>query len=342
LDDFALASRLSYFLWNSMPDETLLDLAETHRLSEPVVLRGQVDRMLADPKHLRFIESFASQWLKTDRFLDFTPDKNLYRNYDPDLGEAAVREPLEFFRVVLEEDYSVMNFLDSDFLILNERLARHYGIDNVEGGAFRRVDVPRDSPRGGLLGMAGVHLAGSDGIRTKPVSRAVYVREVLFNDPPDPPPPNAGEVEPNIKGERLTVRERLIQHQQVQACAACHRSLDPYGLALENFNVVGAWRDHQDGENFRGGDLPEIDASGRLPNGQAFSSFEQYRQCLVDQGDRFRRALAEKLLVYALGRPVQPSDDETVTSAVKQMKSSGDTLRSLIHYLVVSKAFRTK
>jgi hypothetical protein len=189
--------------------------------------------------------------------------------------------------------------------------------------------------------MAGVHLAGSDGIRTKPVSRAVYVRDVLFNDPPDPPPPNAGEVEPNIKGERLTVRERLIQHQQVQACAACHRSLDPYGLALENFNVIGAWRDHQDGENFRGGDLPEIDASGLLPNGEAFSSFEQYRQSLVGQGDRFRRALAEKLLVYALGRPVQPSDDETVTRAVEQMKSSGDTLRSLIHSLVVSKAFRT-
>lgn len=342
LDDFALASRLSYFLWSSMPDEELLELAEASRLNEPETLRGQVDRMLADTKHSRFMEGFASQWLKTDRFLDFTPDKNLYRDYDPDLGEAAVREPLEFFRVVLEEDRSVLNFLDSDFLVLNERLARHYGIDGIKGEAFRRVEVPDDSPRGGLLGMAGVHLAGSDGIRTKPVSRAVYVRDVLFNDPPDPPPPNAGEVEPNIKGERLTVRERLIQHQQVQACAACHRSLDPYGLALENFNVIGAWRDHQDGENFRGGDLPEIDASGRLPNGEAFSSFEQYRQSLVGQGDRFRRALAEKLLVYALGRPVQPSDDEIVTRAVEQMKSSGDTLRSLIHSLVVSKAFRTK
>lgn len=339
-DQFALASRVSYFLWSSMPDEALLALARTGQLSDASELRRQVDRMLDDPKRARFVEQFARQWLQTDRFLAFTPDKYMYREFDAELGEAAVREPLEFFRVVLEHDRSVLNFLDSDFLIINERLAQHYGIEGVAGEDFREVPVPEQSPRGGLLGMTGIHLAGSDGIRTKPVSRAVYVREVLFNDPPDPPPPNAGEVEPNIQGERLTVRERLIQHQQIEACAACHRSLDPYGLALENFNVIGQWRDRQDGENFRGRDLPEIDASGRLPGGQDFTGFVEYRSRLVEQSDRFRRALAEKVLIYAFGRPVQPTDDAMLNQAVEDMKSNGDSLRSLIHSLVTSKAFQ--
>ena len=190
--------------------------------------------------------------------------------------------------------------------------------------------------------MAGVHQAGSDGIRTKPVSRAVYVREVLFNNPPDPPPPNAGEVEPNIKGERLTVRDRLLQHQQIEACAACHRSLDPYGLALENFNVIGAWRDQQDGEDFRGSNRPPIVASGKLPGGQEFKSFDEFRQTLIEQDNRFRRALAERLLLYALGRPIEPSDDETLNRAVSDMTAGNDSIRSLIKSLVSSKAFITK
>jgi hypothetical protein len=190
--------------------------------------------------------------------------------------------------------------------------------------------------------MAGVHQAGSDGIRTKPVSRAVYVREVLFNDPPDPPPPNAGEVEPNIKGAHLTVRERLLAHQQIAACASCHRSLDPYGLALENFNAIGKWRDEQDGEDFRGNNRPPIDASGRLPNGSAFQDFAEFRRLLLTQDDRFRRGLAEKMFVYALGRSVEPTDDATIVRAIGDMKAGKDTFRSLIKSLVTHKAFVTK
>lgn len=325
-----------------MPDEELFAAARAGTLRSPRELRRQVDRMLADSKADRFVEGFARQWLRTDDFLAFTPDKYLYRDYDPKLGEAAVREPLEFFRTVLQEDRSALAFLDADFAVINQRLAEHYGIEGVHGEAFREVPLPADSRRGGLLAMAGVHLAGSDGIRTKPVSRAVYVREVLFNDPPDPPPPNAGEVEPNIEGERLTVRERLLQHQQIEACAACHRSLDPYGLALENFNAIGAWRQRQDGEDFRGDRRPEINASGRLPNGQSFANFEEFRQRLVQQDGRFRRGLAEKLLVYALGRPVEPGDESTLQAATDHMEKTGNTFRGLIHSLVTSKAFLTK
>ncbi len=342
LNDYEVASRLSYFLWSSLPDSELLRAAEAGELQEPAKRAQQVDRMLADPKATRFVDGFARQWLQTDQFLAFTPDRYLYKAYDEKLAEAVVQEPLEFFRTLLQDDLSVLNFLDSEFLVINERLARHYEIAGVEGEAFRKVDLPPGSPRGGLLAMAGVHQAGSDGIRTKPISRAVYLREVLFNNPPAPPPPNAGEVEPNIKGQRLTVRERLLQHQQIEACAACHRSLDPYGLALENFNVIGTWRDQQDGEDFRGNNRPPIDPSGRLPNGREFRTFEEFRQRLLEQDDAFRRCLAEKLLLYALGRPVGPSDDGTLSQAVAEMAKEGDTFRALIKSLVTSKAFVTK
>ncbi|MCA9177407.1 MAG: DUF1592 domain-containing protein [Planctomycetales bacterium] len=342
LDGFEIASRLSYFLWSSMPDDELFRAARDGKLSDSQERMAQVDRMLSDPKADRLVDGFARQWLRTDTFLNFAPDKNLYREYDERLAEAVVREPLEFFRTILQDDLSALSFIDSDFLVINDRLAKHYGISGVDGEQFRRVPRPEGSPRGGLLAMAGVHQAGSDGIRTKPVSRAVYIREVLFNNPPDPPPPNAGEVEPNIRGERLTVRERLLQHQEIAACAACHRSLDPYGLALENFNAIGSWRDQQDGEDFRGDRRPPIDASGRLPNGREYRDFAEFRSLLLDQQDRFRRCLTEKLLLYALGRPAEPSDDSTLTQAVTDMQNGGDTFRSLIKSLVASKAFITK
>jgi len=325
-----------------MPDDELFELAEAGKLKDSGVLAAQVNRMIDDAKIDRFVNGFARQWLRTDTFLSFTPDKDLYKEYDEKLAEAVVREPLEFFHAVLAEDLSPLNFIDSEFLVVNERLAEHYGLKDIEGEEFRRVSLPEDSLRGGLLGMAGVHQAGSDGVRTKPVARAVYVREVLFNDPPDPPPPNAGEIEPNIKGEKLTVRERLLQHQEIEACAACHRNLDPYGLALENFNVIGNWREQQDGEDFRGKNTPPIDASGQLPNGTKYTNFQEFRQALLQQENRFRRGLAEKLLVYALGRPIQPSDDAVLTNAVNAMTTEEDSLRTLIKTIVTSEVFAQK
>ncbi|PQO38087.1 DUF1592 domain-containing protein [Blastopirellula marina] len=342
LDDWELASRLSYFLWSSMPDEQLFDLARAGKLRDPQTLAEQVDRMLADEKVTGLTNGFGAQWLKTGEFRNFMPDARLYRAYDEKLGEAMVRQTLAFFDQILRSDESALAFIDSDWTMLNERLARFYEIEGIKGEAFRRVSLPPGSPRGGLLGMAGVAMRGSDGNRTKPVNRGVYVRDVLFNDPPNPPPPNAGEVEPNIQGERLTVRERLVQHQQIASCAACHRTIDSYGFALENFNVIGQWRDQQDGEDFRGRNAPPIDASGTLPNGKAFEGFVQFKSLLMEQDERFARGLAEKMLVYALGRPVEPGDRGLIDELANQMQQQNYTLSSLIRGIVLSDAFQTK
>lgn len=343
LNQFELASRLSYFLWASMPDAELFQLAANDQLAQPEILMQQVDRMLADPKIERFIQSFVAQWLRTDTFLAFEPNEHLFKEYDERLERAISEEPLAFFRMLLRENGSLLNFLDSDYAVINERLAEHYEIPGVDGDAFQKVALPKDSPRGGLLGMAGVHLAGADGQRTKPVSRAVYVREVLFNDPPDPPPPNAGEIEPNIKGENLTVRERLLQHQEIPSCAACHTRLDPYGLALENFNVIGSWRENEDGQDFGNrGNTPAIETSGRLPNGVEFGNFFEFRDALREQEDRFRRGLAEKMFTYALGRPITPGDESALQHTIQFMAANNDSIRSLIKAVVASPAFRSK
>ncbi len=342
LTAFELASRLSYFLWSSMPDERLLDLAASGRLNDTEVLAREVERMIDDPKSRALVDGFAAQWLKTGEFLNFTPDPKIYREFNPVLREHMVGETLSFFKEILRRDLSVMNFLVSDFAMVNEPLAKFYGIRGVKGDHFRRVALLKDSPRGGLLGQAGIHLRGSDGIRTKPVNRGVYVREVLFNDPPNPPPPNAGEVEPNIKGKRLTVRERLLQHQQIEACASCHRGIDSYGLALENFDATGAWRTHQNGEDFRGNKTPPIDASGKLPNGRAFADFAEFRSLLREQDDRFRRALIEKLFLYALGRPPQPGDRGTIDGVATEIKAHDDTLSGAIKALARTESFRSK
>lgn len=342
LSDHEFATRLSYFLWSSMPDEELSGLAAASELRVSKTLASQVQRMLKDPKASALVSGFGSQWLRTDEFRNFKPDERLYQNYNDKLGAAMVAQTQGFFEYVLRNDLPVTNFLDSDFTLLNERLAAFYNIPDVKGEEFRVVRLPADSPRGGLLGQAGVMMRGSDGNRTKPVTRGVYVREVLFNDPPDPPPPNVGEIEPNIQGKNLTVRERLLQHQQIEACAACHRSIDPYGLALENFNVIGQWRDSQDGENFRGGKRPAIDASGKLPNGEAFAGFAEFKSLLKQQHPRFRQALADKLLSYALGRPVEALDRPTIEQMTATATASDDSLRSLIQALVESETFRTK
>jgi len=342
LNDWEIASRLSYFLWSSMPDDELFRLANRGQLRDRQELLEQVDRLIDDPKSKGFVDGFGGQWLRTSEFLTFTPDKYLYKEYDEKLGEAMVGQAKEFFAEVLHSDSSALGFMDSDWTVLNERLAEFYGIDGVSGDDFRRVSLASHPRRGGLLGMAGVAMLGSDGNRTKPVHRGVYIREVLFNDPPDPPPPNAGEVEPNIKGEKLTVRQRLIQHQQIESCAACHRGIDGYGLAMENFNAIGAWRERQDGENFRGSNVPPIDSSGTLPNGKSFETFDEFKSLLLEQKERFARGLSEKMLVYALGRPVEPSDRGLIERLAAQMAADDYSLRSLIRGIVTSEAFLTK
>lgn len=346
LKDYEIASRLSYFLWSSMPDDELIELAGAGRLRDAKTLDAQVDRMLADPKAEALVDGFATQWLKAGEFDRFSPDNGLYRDFyaaaNNGLNEDMNREPLELFREVLTKNQSALAFLDSDWTMLNERLARYYGIDGVEGDEFRRVSLPADSPRGGLVGMAALHKWGSDGNRTKPVERGKYVLDVLFNDPPNPPPPNVGEVEPNIQSENLTVRQRLDQHRQIESCRNCHRTLDPYGLALENFNVVSLWRTKQDGERGWWPDEAAIDPGVKLPNGAEVETLDEFKAELRNQSDRFLRGVSEKMFVYALGRGVEPSDRATIEELITAMKADGETFRGLIKGIVGSDVFLTK
>ncbi len=355
LDDHELACRMSYFLWSTMPDDQLKRLADNGELKSREAITAQVDRMLADPKSEGFVDGFARQWLKIDEIDRFPPDEQIYPDYYATdmvgIENDVQEEPLAFFREVLRHDESVANFLDSDWLMLNERLAKLYGIAGVQGTQLRRVELKRNEAdaasgrRGGLLGMAGVHLWGADGNRTKPVERGKYILTVLFNDPPPPPPPNAGEVEPNLRGEKLTVRERLARHREQTTCNNCHRRIDPYGMAMEKFNVIGQWRERLDGEKPLaqwGNDRPAIDVSGTLPSGREFADFPAFKLAMIEQQERFYRALTEKLLTYALGRTLAAGDRAAVDQVVQAMQSTSPSLRTMLREIVASEPFRVK
>lgn len=341
LNDYELASRLSYFLWSSLPDDELFALADKGKLREPATLRAQVARMLADPKSRHFVENFAGQWLDVELFGSVEPAKE-YKDYDAKLKSAEREEPLAFFQQVLSENLPVTNFLDSQFLVVNERLARHYGIDGVKGDAFQKVALRPEHHRGGVLGMAGLMTLLSDGTRTLPVRRGAWVLEKLLNDPPPPPPPNAGEIQPNTTGARLTVRERLAKHRSEPNCASCHAKLDSYGLALENYDAIGAWRDRQNGEGLGGPKAPVIDASGALKSGREFSDLAGYKAALLAEKEKFVRAFSEKLLTYALGRPVGYVDNTTLEQITKSAVKSDHRLQDLIQAVVSSEPFLTK
>ncbi|MEE8350350.1 MAG: DUF1592 domain-containing protein, partial [Acidobacteriota bacterium] len=342
LNDYELATRLSYFLWSTMPDSELFSHAEAGTLSRPEVLQGQVTRLLADPKAREFVENFAGQWLHVREFGSIMPAENLYKEYDEALEKASKEEAFAFFEVILREDLPITSFLDSDFAMVNERLARHYGIEGVEGDALRRVSLKPEHHRGGVFGMAGLMTLLADGTRTLPVRRAAWVVENLFNDPSPPPPPNAGEVQPNTEGENLTVRQRLELHRDEPTCASCHAALDPYGLALENYDAIGKWRTKQNGEGFRSNEAPDLVIEGELPGGQEFSSLEDFKAALLEEKDAFAYAFSERMLTYALGRPVGFSDRDTIQSFVSTLQSNDFKIQALIKAIVASEAFQTK
>ncbi len=341
LTDYELASRLSYFLWSSMPDETLFKLAESGQLHDPQTLLEQVDRMLDDPKSAAFVEGFAGQWLHVREFGTTMPAAE-YRDYDGELEESSKLEAYAFFREVVADDLPVTNFLDSEFVMINERLARHYGIEGVEGPNIRRVAVGSHHHRGGVLGMAGLMTLLSDGTRTLPVRRAAWVKTELFGDPPGNPPPNAGEVQPNTAGEKLTVRERLDRHRNEPTCASCHAKLDPFGIALENYDAIGQWRTEANGEGFRVRNSPPLDVSGEFPEGDAFSSLDEFKAGLLRRRDQFTHNLVEKMLTYALARPVGYTDHQTVEAITESVRRDDYRMRTLIRAVVGSEVFQSK
>ncbi len=341
INDFELATRLAMFLWSSLPDDKLFYLATEGKLSNPQVLRQQIKRMLNDAKAERFVRNFAGQWLDVRDYGSVQPARE-YRDYGEDLEAASIEEPYQFFGTILRENLPIYNFLDSEFLVINERLAKHYEIDGVEGEAFRKVDLRPQDNRGGVLGMAGLMTLLSDGTRTLPIRRATWVKEKLFDDPPGNPPPNAGEIQPNAQGENLTVRERLELHRTEPSCASCHVGLDPYGIALENYDAIGKWRTNANGENFRGGNTPVLDVSGELPNGKSFVNLEDYKMVLLEMKDDFNRAFAKQMLTYALGRPVNYMDNKVLDQITAEVRQNNYEMHSLITAIVMSEPFQTK
>jgi hypothetical protein len=342
LTDHELASRLAYFLWSTMPDAELLRLAADNKLHVPKTLHNQVRRMIADPKADGLVNNFAGQWLQVGEFDKTATDRYIYKAYTDDLQRSSWQEPYEFFRTILSEDLSIINFVDSEFVVIDPQLALHYGIDGVKGDGFRKVPVRPEHHRGGVLGMTGVLTYLTDGFRTLPVRRAAYVVDTLWNEPAKPPPPNAGDL-PAVKGKNLTVRQRLEQHRDSAVCASCHARLDPFGVALENYDAIGKWRERQNGEGFLGNDKsPALDVSGKLPSGREFKNLAEYKQALLAEKERFVRGFTEKMLTYALGRSVGATDRELVDGIVQKLEHDDYRLQSLLQAVVASEAFRMK
>ncbi len=352
LDDFALACRLSYFLWSTMPDDELFTLAEQQKLGRPDVFRQQVERLLASLKASAFTENFVGQWLAL-REIDATePSHILYPEFDHLLKVSMIREAELFFDEVLKNDLSLTNFVDSDFTMLNGRLGKHYGIPGVDGWEFRKMTLPTGSHRGGVLTMAGVLKVTANGTTSSPVTRGAWVLDRILGTPPPPPPDNVPAIDPDIRGAR-TIREQLAKHRSIESCGACHRKIDPPGFALESFDCIGGWRDNYRvtglGENVfvNGRRMPylkgkKVDPADVTADGEPFENIDQFKQVLLRDKPRLARALTTKLITYSTGRAPQASDREAVERIVAKIGAKGYGLRSLIHEIVQSELFRYK
>ncbi len=333
VSDFELASRLSYFLWSSMPDEELFRLASQRRLRQPAVLEAQVRRMLADPKARALAENFTTQWLGVRRLeTSVHPDAKLFPTYTPTLRQAMLAEPVEFFYALLREDRSLMNLIDADFTFVNEELARHYGITNVVSDRMQRVQLA-DANRGGVLGMAGVLTLTSFPQRTSPVLRGKWVLEEILGSPPPPPPPLVPSL-PNDDRPRdgLTLRQRLEAHRAKAECGACHQRLDPIGFGLENFDAIGRWRSQIGGQ--------PVDALGVLNTGEQFDGPAELKKILLNRREAFARNLTERMLAYALGRGVEFCDRPTVKKITSALAENDYRISTLILEIANSYPFQ--
>ncbi len=355
LDDFALASRLSYFLWSTGSDAELLDLAGKGELHQPAVLRAQVDRLLNSPLAQRFTKNFTGQWLDL-RKIDFTiPDPVLYSDFDPLLLWSMPRETELFFDEVVHHDLSLLNFVDSDWTMLNERLGILYGIPGVQGSELKRTPLPPEARRGGVMTQASVLKVTADGTRTSPVLRGTWVLDRILGKPPAPPPPDVPTIEPDIRGA-TTIRQQLDKHRNVPACATCHNHIDPPGFALETFDPIGNWREfyrvttrtnaglvnlpYGSGRPIYRG--PDVELGGQTPDGQAFKDITDYKRLLLEDKDQLARNLVRKMIVYSTGADIEFADREVVEQIVEKLRTKNYGFRTLIHEVVQSRVFTNK
>lgn len=339
LNGWELVSRLSYFLWGSMPDGALFELARSGRILEPEVLREQVFRMLDDPKAAAFEEQFCRQWLQLHRVGAFPPDPELYPDYDRWLQKSMVEESRLFFAEVLKKNLPVREFLASDWTILNPRLALHYGLPSPGGRGFERVSLHAGTHRGGILTQAAVLALTSDGIRHRPVHRGVFVSEAIFGKTPPPPPPNVEPLEPTpADSPKATIRMQLAAHAQNAVCASCHERIDPLGFAFDNFDALGRWREREVVSSGTG-EHPRVDASGRLPNGAPFDGPDAFKRALCAEEFRFAEALTGQLATFALRRVSTLDDQPSLAAIAARTRAGGFRLRDLVVELATSELF---
>jgi hypothetical protein len=358
LNDHSLATRLALFLWNSPPDAELRTLAASGRLSKPEVLKAQTERLLNDARSGRFVEAFTDYWLDLRKLDDTSPSTTLYNDYELDdpLKFAAAEETRLFVGELLKRDLPARSIVDSDFTFLNERLARHYGLSGVEGAGMRRVNLPKDSVRGGLLTQASILKVTANGTTTSPVLRGVWIMERILGFQAAPPP-GVPAVEPDIRGA-VTIRQQLEKHRADPSCASCHRRIDPPGFALESFDVMGGWRDRyraaspeakpEAGVGFSGQrfafhyGLP-VDSAGTLPGGAAFQNVREFKKLLLEREEKtVARNLVNQLVIYATGAPAGFAGRRQVDRILENSRSSGYGVRSLVHGIVQSELFLFK
>jgi hypothetical protein len=333
VSDLELASRLSFFLWSSIPDEALLRVAEEGKLKDPAVLHRQVARMLADPKSQALVENFAGQWLQLRNVASWRIDPDKFPNFDDSLRDALRKETENFFDYIMREDRSALDFLDADYTFLNDRLAKHYGIEGVRGSYFRKVAL--NSPdRGGILTQGSILTVTSYPTRTSPVIRGKWILENVLGSPPPPPPPDVPQLEEKSVGSPKNLRQQLEKHRSNAGCAGCHARMDPLGFALENFDSTGKFRTSDAGG--------EIDASGALPNGQTVRGPGDLKKVMMDRKDQFIETLGERLLTYALGRGLEYYDEPAVRKIRRNAANNDYRFSTLILSVVDSVPFQMR
>jgi hypothetical protein len=337
-----LAVRLSYFLWSAPPDDTLLGLARTGDLKKPDLLAREVDRMLASPKADEFVRGFVHQWLGLARLDFFQFDTKQHRDFDDSTKSASRQEIYETFAHLLRQKESLNKLIKNDQVYVNGLLAHYYGLEGISGDGFRKVDLPKDSPRGGLLGMAAILAMGSNGRDTSPVERGAWVLRKILHEPPPPAPPNVPQLN-RLENKMLSTRERLAAHQEQPQCAQCHRKIDPIGFGFENFDAAGKWRTSETYEKKGVGTKTwPIDPAGTFHKGSSFKDYFELRDQLAARPEKFARGFSEALVEYGMGRPFGFLDEPLAAEMVAQARAQDYQMAAFIRALVLSETFQTK